>query len=343
MIFDWDAMEKLASVDSHYSPAFSVALDMCRASVASDCEVADRAHTLIFSLVESNKQIEWGSALADQFMIWREDIPPTLPALLPMICEHFEIDDHHPLINVALAACILGETVHDNAFHNTHHFREVLLITIRLCALWNDIANDADDRFFAADILLLVTAAAIHDFTHDGKTNIRDGKHTPSYLEKRAVLEASPFLKAAGISDSDLALVEHLVIATDVSVDENGQSPAKSVQTYARKHMNGAITSDETVSPYQKNPKLCLMALILTEADIAPSTGLSYDFSKILTRLVAAENNGLTPTAKTLYGFIMAISKDRYTSPATRHLMMESLTKISMEASLDSENQVSYG
>jgi len=236
----------------------------------------------------------------------------------------------------------LGETMHDNAFHNTHHFREVMIIVMRLCASWNTITTDDDMRLHAADILLLVTAAAIHDFSHDGTSNIRDGVHVPSFLEKQAVLNTTPFLKAAGLSESDLSLLEQLVIATDVSVDANGHSPARAVQTSARNNFDQLLQSTNNASPFFGDAKLCLMALILTEADITPSTGLSYEFAKIMTRLIAAEANGLEPTAKTLYGFIMAVCKDRYTSPPTRHLMMETLTKISLESSIDSEDNVRY-
>jgi hypothetical protein len=342
MQFDWLTIDSLRDVESHYAPAFSVALDVCRACADSDYQNADKAHSLIFDEIISNQQIEWGSALADQFLIWREDIPPTLPAFLAMACDYFDIDDNHPLLNVALAACVLGETVHDNQFHNTNHFREVMVVTMRLCATWNMITDNADIRFYAADILLLIIAAGIHDFAHDGMSNVRDGVHVPSFLERRAIDNAAPFLIAAGISDVDLLSVQNLVIATDVSVDKDGNSPAKKIQKIVRHHLEGQPVTDDIDNFFMNNAKLSIMALILSEADITPSTGLSYDFSKIMTRYIAAEDNDLEPTAATLDGFMTTTCKKRYTSPATRHLMMENFTKISLEASIDSENNVSY-
>jgi len=81
MDFNWDVMDALGNVNSHYAPAFLVSLAVCRASFHDDCKVTDKAHSLIFADIQSNQQIEWGSALGDQLLIWRENIPPTMPAL----------------------------------------------------------------------------------------------------------------------------------------------------------------------------------------------------------------------------------------------------------------------
>ena len=75
-------MADLGDVDSRYALGFSVALDVCHASFYTDYENANRVHDLIFEPVERGTQAAWGNALAVQFVIWREDVPPTMPGFL---------------------------------------------------------------------------------------------------------------------------------------------------------------------------------------------------------------------------------------------------------------------
>ena len=216
-------------------------------------------------------------------------------------------------------------------------------MAIRLAATHNEIA-DEESRLNSDDILMLLTAAAVHDFAHDGQGNVWGGVHQPSRLEQRAVDEVKPFLMAAGCSEDDFQILAAMIISTDVSHGEGEISPADMMrEIYNVHHKGGDMPQcDEWLLPLSKDKKAALLALILGEADIAPSTGLSYEFSQMTTILVAEESDVLKPSAMTLYGFMQRICHGQYLSPAARHLMAENFTSISLYAEQDSESGALY-
>lgn len=344
MEFDWTSLEKLEEVNSAYAAGFSVARDVCMAAFDADMQIVNAARPLLVDAVESRRQDEWGTAMADTFVAWREDIPPTLPCFLALACDAFDIDADHPLVPAALAACVLGETPHLNSYHNTAHFREVMAMAIRLCATHRQVNADSRLDLSADDIVLLILAAAIHDFGHDGQGNFVDGHHYPSRLELRAVDYAMPFLIAAGMTVDQGERLTAMVLATDVSHSPTHESPSAVLRAIYHAHMRNLPMPDcdMLLSPLVEDYKTALMALLLGEADIAPSAGLSYDFSVQTTVMVAAESTVLQPSAATLHGFMDHICHGQYLSPAARHLMAENFTAISLRAAHDSENDALY-
>lgn len=340
---NWDNLESLCELDALHSDGFSVALDVCRASFLDDRARLYDFMPLIADSIDSREQVEWGRDVARMFDKWRDDVPPTMPSLLAIACDYFDIPAHEPLFDVATAACVLSEVPNFNAFHNNHHFREVVTMVICFCAHHNQLWDDSR-ALSKEDILLLITAAAIHDFAHDGNGNIIDGHHTPSRLEIKAVNEAEPFLRAAGLSERELEIIRALVLVTDVSSGANGQSPSNLLRAIYRAHTGEGEMPDikGPLSVLAKDRKTAMMGLIMGEADISPSTGLCYDFSQRLTVLVAAESSVLQPSANTLYGFMKHICHGNYMSPVARYLMTENFTAISLQAEQDAEENRLY-
>lgn len=339
----WDDVESLGDLDSPHAMGYTVAWDVCYASFAVDFAKLEKLKPIIFDPIESSAQSEWGVEMSNRFMKWRKNVSPTMPALISMACDYFEIPETHPLLKSALCSAILSEVQHLNPHHNPHHFHEVVTMAMRLCATHNQIVV-AKEKLNADDILILMIAAAIHDFAHDGQGNVVKGKHTPSRLENKAIEEAKPFLMASGCTEESYEIISALILSTDVSHGEGQKSPADIMRDIYIAHGNkGEMPVVEgALSPLVKDKKVSLLALILGEADIAPSTGLSYEFSKIMTVLVAEESSVLLPSATTLYGFMQHICHWQYLSPAARHLMAENFTGISLEAEQDSEGEVLY-
>lgn len=330
MNFNWHALDPLCDIDSPYAQNFSIALDMCRASFADNFHLALRVDDLILHPVEEGGQKRWGSAIADQFLLWRKDVPPTLPTFLAIACDYFGVEEGHPLVRPALAASILGEIPHLNPYHNNHHFREVMVMVMRLCATHNQMCETDDMRLYSSDVLLLLIAAAVHDFGHDGQGNMDGATHYPSRQETASAEKAGLFLEAAGLLPADMQTIRAMIIATDVSRNKDDQSPASITRDIYRAHREGGEmpVTDDFYNPFIHDAKLSLMAMILCEADIAPSTGLSYDFASFTTVMVAEESDVLEPSANTLFGFMDRICHGRYLTDAAAYLMADNFADV---------------
>lgn len=340
MVIDWSVLDKLDDVDSDELSGFIVARDLCRASFDQDCAILNSCEPLFFRAIENGEQAEWVSHLATQFMLWRENYPPTLPAILAITCKNLEIDTSHELFPIALTACILGEVYNGNAFHNVDHFREVLTIVLRFCVTHNQITFDEDNKFDTADILLLIIAAVLHDFKHDGTNNGVGDDHIPSRLEQQAFDKSRPFLESMGIADDYLSIIKSLIIATDASGHENPATIVRQIANY--QNNKTPVSVNLGYENFTNNPKLTTMALILCEADIVPSSSLSYEFSKLMTRNLSNEENTITPTATTLNGFMIHVCKDNLISKSARYLLGENFKYIRQVSEKDAKNKVEY-
>ena len=344
MILPWDDVENLGDLESPHAMGYTVAWDVCYASFAVDYAKLQGLKSIFFDPIDSSKQSEWGNEMSDHFMGWRQNVSPTMPALISLACDCFGITEDHPLLKPVLVAAILSEVQHLNPYHNTHHFHEVMTMVLRLCATHNQILHEEKHQVNADDIMVLMMAAAIHDFAHDGKGNFLDGDHYPSRLERKAIDHAKPFLMAAGCPTDVFDVISAIILSTDVSHGIGQKSPADTMRDIYMAHYRGREmpSVDTDFMPLVQDKKASLLALILGEADIAPSTGLSYAFSQMTTVLVAAESDVLQASANTLYGFMQRICHGQYLSPAARHLMAENFTGISLNAEQDSEAGALY-
>lgn len=163
-------------------------------------------------------------------------------------------------------------------YHNSQHFLEVMLTALYLARL------ACLDACRAARV---VTAALMHDFHHDGS----HGTASPFRLERLAADRARPYLQSAGVDEDECQRLEALVLATDPS---GGVPFARACWTF---HRNGGAQvplHPELPLPLARlraEPDLAQEAVLLAEADVLPSIGLTVEHAEQLQSRLASEWN----------------------------------------------------
>lgn len=165
---------------------------------------------------------------------------------------------------------------HDQPYHNSQHCCEVMLSAYFLSRLV-DI-----NRQETAEI---VFAALIHDFQHDGKPNNGDIQFR---LERSSVNKAEPYLLAAGITKIQQQKLAALILATNTAI---GLPVARSCYDH---HTRGTSlpkipSSAPELVELCDNPAASLQAIILCEADILPSIGLTTEYALKLQEKLSVE------------------------------------------------------
>lgn len=194
------------------------------------------------------------------------------------IVECLAPDRQEPLIIAGrnLAAAIDADTnSHNNAYHNKQHFCEVML-----GAYYLSLLKELDKKRTAEVVL----AAMIHDFHHDGKLN----GPIPFRLERLAVQDASPYLLEAGISQPQQQRLAALILATDIV---NGVGVAQACYAHHTSGQPLAQIPQEAPELIElaHDPVAAIQALILCEADVLPSIGLSAEHAMILQNRLSME------------------------------------------------------
>lgn len=342
MNLHWDGIPHGGGIDSDLANAYEKSRE---GFVNSYVIGSEEIYDLLQKIAYMDDETDVGNVLSDVFLAWRESGAMSLPRLFLTACEFFEINETEPLYNPALTACVLGEINHGNSYHNNHHFREVFVVVMCLCAKHNN-APDQAGMLSSSDILLVLTAAAIHDLAHDGKTNIPDtGGVIPSRLERQSVAGAAPFLKVAGITDDHLAMIEAMVVCTDVTQDMDVETPAAVARAVYKAHMNGEQDTtkvDAFYDPLVQSYKLSLLTRFLGEADIIPSSGLTYEFSKLLTRQITNESGKSNPSASVLLGFFEVICTCGYDTAVSKEIFGDNFDAILSMVRADTASGVVY-
>jgi len=161
-------------------------------------------------------------------------------------------------------------------YHNSQHFLEVMLSALYLARLL---------RLAPQRTMRVVTAALMHDFHHDGS----HGTSSPFRLERLAVQKAQPYLRAARVDDDECRRLEALVLATDPSA---GVPFARAC--WANHHAGGpetplAATLPPPLEHLRAEPDLAQEAVLLAEADVLPSIGLTWNHAEQLQSRLASE------------------------------------------------------
>jgi hypothetical protein len=154
-----------------------------------------------------------------------------------------------------------------NPYHNSRHFCEVLLSALYL-SLLAPLQQPGQAQ--------LLVAALAHDFHHDG-TSVRG---TPFRLERVAVDATLPYLQAAAVPQDACQRIAIMILATEVSAGV----------PYARRcyrHLfdgaekPAAPEMEPRIVALAADPALALQALLLTEADVLPSVGLTVAYGEL--------------------------------------------------------------
>lgn len=161
-------------------------------------------------------------------------------------------------------------------YHNSQHFLEVMLSALYLARL---------ARLDSQRTTRVVSAALMHDFHHDGSR----AAASPFRLERLAAQKAQPYLRAAGVGDDERLRLEALVLATEPSA---GVPFARAC--VAGHAVGGAVTPLAAALPpalgrLLLESDLAHDAVLLAEADVLPSIGLTLEHAEALQSRLAIE------------------------------------------------------
>jgi hypothetical protein len=162
-----------------------------------------------------------------------------------------------------------------NPYHNAQHFCEVMLSAFYLSLLAGVAAREKAE---------LLVAALAHDFHHDGSTNA----NVPFRLERLSAEAASPYLEAAGVPTDAQVRIRAMIFSTEVSVGAR----------FAREcHLHFAASATQPslagipapLAPLADDARLALQAVILGEADVLSSAGLTVQYGELQQEKLAQE------------------------------------------------------
>ncbi len=276
---------------------------------------------------------DFGARTTVLFAEWEErGSGPMLPALVAQAVRAFALDVNSPVVKGAFLSAIMAEAPNGCRYHGNEHYRKVLFHAIRLVSTHNQLAANTDMFLTPEDIAVLLVGSCVHDLGHKGGDNVRDGVYTPGYLEQRSFDIAKPYLKAVGVDDEVAGAVETIVFCTDITFFAGDNSPCVRMKKIYQHYFWEEETEDVSLMMmgklrrYDENPKLVLMAMLVHEADIASSAGMSYEWT-IRETIKFMEERGMrsagpkvvlaflreqlgetlfTTAGKTLYGAVMA-------------------------------------
>lgn len=211
-----------------------------------------------------------------------------------VVTDCLEIPPDLPLMQAGrrLAAAIDEDDSDDrNTYHTTIHFCEVML-----GACFLSLLVDLDD----AARLEIVVAALIHDFHHDGSGN----GAVPFRLERKALDAAAPYLE-----EGDVAALQRRRLAAMVLATEMSRGAAFARACYAAQGSVLPLPPELRAAPeladLATDAVLALQALVLCEADVLPSVGLTVEHALALQDRLAAEW-GTTLTREDKHRFVTA-------------------------------------
>jgi hypothetical protein len=150
-----------------------------------------------------------------------------------------------------------------NAYHNAQHFCEVML-GAHFLSLLADLPTNSR--------LEVVLAALIHDFQHDGRGN----GPIPFRLERKSVNASLPYLVDAGVPEMQRRHVAALVLATEMAHGLRITQACHAHHTAAAPLPEMHVAAPE-LAGLAADPLVARQALIVCEADVLPSVGLTIE------------------------------------------------------------------
>lgn len=164
-----------------------------------------------------------------------------------------------------------------SGYHNARHYLEVALFALYLSRM-QQLPRDRAAR--------VVTAAMIHDFHHDGSRSA----DAPFKLEVISAASAEPYFASAGVAPELRRQLRALVLATEPHA---GVSFARDCLEHQRKGARAPSGAGipEALAQLANEPELALEAVLLAEADVLPSIGLTATHGQYVQDRLAAEWN----------------------------------------------------
>ncbi|MDB5492085.1 MAG: hypothetical protein JWO78_1934 [Micavibrio sp.] len=242
--------------------------------------------------------VRYGGETARLFTEWDEtDGGPGLAALQAFAFEHFNLPRDGAPARAAMAAAVLAEVPNDLLYHGNAHYRKVMFHTIRLMATQICGNFPYQPLLYSDDLIKLLISTAIHDLGHEGGDNQRNGIYTPGYMEQKAFDHARDYFDNLDLDHDFARDIEAMVFCTDITFIAGDNSPCVRMKKIYRHFFLGGMPEGEDIENmligklrrFEDNPRLSIMAMLLHEADIATSAGLTYAVSKMETRKIMQE------------------------------------------------------
>lgn len=312
--------------------------DMSRKIAQDDQRMDDVADVLFGSDTSA-----YGTRATAVFSRWHsEGGGPVMPVMLAHAADHFGLADNTPTIRAAMMAAILAEIPNHLQYHGNEHYRKVMFHTIRLLATHQSSDFPYQPALNADDVGKMLIAAAIHDLGHEGGDNLRDGIYTPGYMEQQAFDIARPYFEAMGLERDFWGEIETVIFCTDITFFAGDNSPCIRMKKIYRHFFMGGADGEDVESMmigklrlFEDNAKLAVMAMMLHEADIATSAGLSYEQSRSETVDIMEERGILNAGPKTLLRFLTEQLDGRMMTPAAQKLFAGEMAIIMQQAEDD--------
>lgn len=283
----------------------------------------------VFNDIFKSDPAEFGPRLSALFRDLRvsDDFPCT--AFTALAENYFGQPETKGIKDAVFTALELADEQNLNGYHNHHHNREVVAVTIAL--LLKHQMSNLQPRLSNDLIWLTIAASAIHDYKHDGTSNKVNGIVHPMRLEQHALSQAKSRLIDAGISEQNWAQLEAMILPTDITPTDK-PSPSAQLKEIFSYHSGNTSKPDYIDSHLQsllENDELALCAAILGDADLSISAGLDPIMANQNSICVEVESNGaILATPQSYKGFLDFVCKGFPASPAGQVLLLPGLTQI---------------
>lgn len=270
---------------------------------------------------------------------------PKLTSLVAIAIEEFEINMDTPLGLGIFASAILAEIPNEMSYHGNPHYRKVLFHSIRLISRNNQIQKDNPDLKLTHDnIAALLMASCIHDLGHQGGDNLKDGFYTPGAMEQYSFELAAPYYTELGITKEQRDEIETLVFCTDITFFAGDNSPCVRMKQIYKHFIWQDDKKDVSMMMigklrlFEDNPRLVLMAMILHEADVGSSAGLSYEQTIIETISFMDERGMRTAGPNIVLAFLRDQLGETMFTDAARQIFGPAMTDVIKKAENDIKN-----
>ncbi len=299
----------------------------------------------VADLLFSEETAVYGARATAVFNRWEreEGGGPSLTAFVAQAIDRFNLPVGGPETRSALMAALLAEIPNDLLYHGNEHYRKVMFHTIRLLATHRQGHFAGLPELDDADVMKLLIAATIHDLGHEGGDNLREGIYTPGYMEQKAFDMMRPYFEGLGLDRDYWGDIETIIFCTDITFFAGDNSPCARMKKIYRYHFLHDLPDDVDVEMmmigklrrFEDSPRLALMAMLLHEADIATSSGLSYEQSRAETISIMEERGMTTAGPKVLLRFLIEQLNGCMVTPAAQQLFSKEMADIMQQAEDD--------
>ena len=289
--------------------------------------------------------IAYGDRTTSVFTRWSEEKngSPSLVAMLAQAADRLALTDDERMLRAAFVAAVLAECPNTLLYHGNEHYRKVVFHTIRMLVTHMQMNFDIYPALDKTGMLKMIISAIVHDLCHEGGDNLRDGIYTPGFMEQRSFDIVRPYFESLGLDRDDWGDIETIVFCTDITFFAGDNSPCSRMKKIYGHFFGGGLPEGEDIGMmtvgklrlFDENPKLALMAMMMHEADIATSAGLSYEQSIIETIHFMEERDLKTAGPAVLLRFLTEQMDGRMMTPAAQALFGSQMAVIMQQAEDD--------